>query len=68
MESAENKKAKDMAVTKSLKNTKQKQTTSREFEKSLHSSSFWNILKYGCISKEFYRATDKYKCKSNLSI
>jgi hypothetical protein len=33
MESVKNKKDKDMAVTKSLKNTTQKQTTSREFEK-----------------------------------
>jgi hypothetical protein len=68
MQSVKNKKGKEMAMTKSPKNTTQKQTTSREFEKSLHSSSFWNILKYGCISIKFYRATDKYKCKSNLSI
>jgi hypothetical protein len=67
MESVKNKKGKEMAMTKSLKNTTQKQMASREFEKSLHSSSFWNILKYGCISIKLYRATNKYKCKSNLS-
>jgi hypothetical protein len=68
MEGVKNKKGKEMAMMKSLKNTMQKQMTSREFEKSLHSSYFWNILKYGCISIKFYHATDKYKCKSNLSI
>jgi hypothetical protein len=68
MESVKNKKGKEIAIMKSLKTTTQKQTKSREFKKSLHSSSFWNILKYGCISIKFYRATDRYKCKSNLSI
>jgi hypothetical protein len=34
MESVNNKKGNETAMTKSLKNTTQKQTTSREFEKS----------------------------------
>jgi hypothetical protein len=40
MESVKNKNGKEMAMTKSLKNTTEKQTTRREFEKSLHTSSF----------------------------
>jgi hypothetical protein len=57
MDSVRKKKGKEMAMTKSLNDTTQKQTTSREPEKSLHSSYFCNIVKYGCISIKFYRAT-----------